>query len=81
MGNNVATISQMINGSYRQLPMHKIVMRVSMRIMSHAVEGQHWNLDNNRSNTEETYSLHFVSIYNLTSINLTNYNVSLSEQK
>ena len=42
-------ISQMKSGSDRQLPMHK----KSMKIMSHAVEGQDLNLINISSNTEE----------------------------
>ena len=38
VGNDAATISQMINVSYRELLMHKKVMGVSIRIISHAVQ-------------------------------------------
>ena len=50
------TKSQMINGSYFIQPTAHAqkVMGVSMRIMSHAEEGQYLNLINNSSNSEAT---------------------------
>ena len=53
VGNDAATILQMIKWFIQTTAHAEKVMGVSMMIMSHAVEGKDSNLINDSSNTEE----------------------------
>ena len=53
MGNDAATILQMIKWFIQTTAHAEKVMGVSMMIMSHAVEGKDSNLINDSSHTEE----------------------------